>query len=523
MATYQYVNKAGELKTIDAADSAAAMRAPDIAGNSGVSLITPPKAAVAPPKTTTTAKDRKDAFATTPVSSTPMSSNGPVTTTQLYQATSLPDASKLAASQPKNDLSSKISAVAGSTLSATGKSIDALLAQQQAESAAEQAVAERNRDKVAGKIEDRVNSTAAQDALEAVNKKFNVDKTIAQLRDIQQKMVGAQEALEMGLIYEGSRGVRMGLLSGRQASLQKQGLAVIGALQGTAQVLQGNIDLARSYAATTIDAINADNTNAMNALNTLLTLYNNDLIDLKKDERDIISRRILALEDQNKILEANKQDVADLMVKFPTAFLDGGVTLLDTKEEALNKMLPKMSAMEMQKFNLEMAALSRRNAGTSDADGTASDKQLLLQLKSPQYTIQPGDDIPAIARARGISADQIRRLNPGVNEQALQPGQIITLPGMTYEEALGAFSDTVSDSWIQSIYREGNEPTSPEDVLKNQYYGSFLNPDGTPREGVSITLDKSGRPVPSMEGAGGDKAWWDLKGRAVDAISSFFK
>ncbi len=469
------------MKTVVAADSATALKtAPNIARNSGVSLVPDsptsknlPASSISTPTTTTTAADRNKAFSTTPsYSTTTTPTSGPLTTTQLYQATSLPEATTFVQTQPKVDLNAKISQVAGTTLSATGKAIDDLLAQQEVQNKAQLDNATKNRDQVVGQIKDRLNSTDAQDALSAIYKKFNVDDTISQLRDINTKIVQAQEALQMGLIYEGDRPVRMTLLSGRQASLQKQGLATIGALQGTAQVLQGNIDLARSYAATTIDAINSDNQNSLTALNTLLNLYNNDLIDFTKQERDIVTTRITSLQDENKILEQNKQDVMDLMVKYPTAFLKGGVTLLDDKATAIEKMIPTMSSMEMQKFNAEQAVLAKQAASTTNKDGSAADKTQLLALKAK---------------------------------------------GMTYEEALGAFSDTVSTSWIQSVYRESSTPATGKDAFQNAYYNQFLTPDGK-IDNSSFTIDKNGNPVAKGSSSGGG-----FLSSVGHAIGSFFK
>ena len=520
---YEYVDTGGKLRTFEAADSATAQRmAPGIAKNSGVMLVpgkitstaNVPKAQVGPPSTATTESQRNAAFTSSPNSGrAPLVStqNGaPVTTTQLYQATNLPDASTFAASQPRSNFSQQISGVAKATLSSTGQSIDELLAQRQVENDGKIETAQAGRDRAEKDIRNLAGRTDAQDALKDIYRKFEVDKTIRQLKEVQQKTVAAQEALNMGLIFEGDRPVRMSLLSGRSASLQKQGLAVIGALQGTAQVLQGNIDLARSYAATTIDAINADNTRAMNAYNTLLTLYDNDLIEFNTEERNIVTNRLQALKDQNTILEQNKKDVADLMVEFPTAFLSGGVSLLDTKEQALQKMLPKMSEMEMTKFTFSTTRAASGSSG-SDADGKASDKQLLLSLKNPLYTIQPGDDIPAIARAKGISADQIRRLNPGVNEGALQPGQTLTLPGMSYEEALNSFSDTVSDAWIQSVYREGNEPKGIKDQLEEAAFSTYINPaTGGLREGFTPSLSAKGElTMTDNNDYNGDGKWWN--------------
>lgn len=409
-----------------------------------------PKAVTTPTYTpTTTPADRTAAFTSTP-SPAPLPPTGAMTTSDLARGNSAPDATTYLSYAPKGSLSSMVSSVASTTLDSTGKAIDALLAKQQAVTAGEKATEQGQVDALGRKVESFTNSTAAQDALAATREKFNVDQTIADLRTVQSKITQAQEALNMGLIYEGDRPVRMQLLSGRTASLQKQGLAVIGALQSTAQILQGNIDLADTYAKSTISAIQTDNATSMNALQTLLTLHENNLVNLTNDEKDIVNKRITALQDEDKELKSNADDVFKLMSSYPSAALAGGVTLLDDRKTAIAKMLPKMSAMEMAKFNADLAS----HASTAtDKDGPAADKQLLLSYKAN---------------------------------------------GMTYPDAVTRFGGTLSLDWINAAYGQAS-PAKGEDAVKNAYYGSFFNTDGTLKPGVSI--DSKGNPTMSSGGS----------------------
>lgn len=50
------------------------------------------------------------------------------------------------------------------------------------------------------------------------------------------------------------------------------------------------------------------------------------------------------------------------------------------------------------------------------------------QCNISPYTIQPGDVFVKLAKQYLTSAGQILALNPGANPNALQPGQVITLP-----------------------------------------------------------------------------------------------
>jgi LysM repeat protein len=46
---------------------------------------------------------------------------------------------------------------------------------------------------------------------------------------------------------------------------------------------------------------------------------------------------------------------------------------------------------------------------------------------SATYTVKSGDTLSAIAARSGVSVAVILRLNPGLNAQALQTGQVIKL------------------------------------------------------------------------------------------------
>lgn len=409
---------------------------------------------------------RDSGVSPTSIPTTPQ--QGPMTSSDLARGTSLPDPSTLASTQNKGDLSSMVSNVAGTTLDATGKAIDALLAKQQADTAAAKAAEQAKVTATEGKISTLAanSATADQDALAATREKFKVDETISSLQSINSKIVAAQEALNMGLIYEQDRPAREQLILGRSASLQKQGLATIGALQATAQVLQGNVDLAESYAKTTMDAINTDNKNALDSLTLLLDLHNNNLITLTADEKATVNTRITALQDQDKQIQQNQSDVFDLIKNYPGAAQAGGVTLLDDRATALKKMLPKMSSDEQLKFNADLAATNRGNAGTTDKDGPAADKQQLLGLKAN---------------------------------------------GMTYQEALNAFSDTLSVDWINSVYREPDpKASSGQQGVTDNYYNQFLDENGKIKSGYTVTIDpKTGRPIVNQDPTD-SKAWWEF-------------
>lgn len=386
--------------------------------------------------------------------------NSTISSADMERGSGLPEPTTYTDTQKTTPFSDRVSSVANSTLTSSQLELDKLRQELQSITEGQKERAQAKRDKLEGQVEDFTNNTDAQDALDANNKKFKVEQNIQLYSDIQTKLVDAQEALEIGLVYEKDRPARMKFITGSESTLMKQGLATIGALQGTAAVIKGNLDMARAFGDSTVAAIAQDNETSFNALTTLLDLANNDLINLDTREEEIIDQRLNAIEDENTRIQDNKNDVVDLMTKYPRAFLAGGVTLLDSREEALEKMLPQMAADETALFNADLASGSSTE---SDEDGPAADKQTMLQLKAN---------------------------------------------GMSYEEAIDAFSDTLSVSWIKAVYGKGGTTTSNEDIITENYYGQFLDDDGKVKPGFDVSVDDKGKPVIS-EASSGDSKWWN--------------
>lgn len=382
--------------------------------------------------------------------------NTPVTGSQIERGASLPEpTSYLSVNQPSKGSNPSygdvITGVAKSTLNSTGQAIDQLKAIREQNIATEKAQVQGEISGYKTEIAKSIGSTKAQDALANTRSQFQVDQNIATLNDIRTKIVNAQEALQMGLIYEGDRPARMSFITGAQSTLQKQGLAIIGALQGSAAVIQGNLDLAKSYADATISAIQKDNEESFNALTTLLNLADKRLITLESDEKSVIDSRIKSLEDEATRLQKNKDDVLDFMTKYPHAFVAGGVTLTDTKEQALAKMAPYLAADEKTKFDAEIASKNAATAKTNQELQVKKDKETLLAAKAK---------------------------------------------GMTYDEAVLAFGNTIPIADIAAIYgRKTTDQTGQQSVV-DAYYAKYQNPDGTMKPGISVSIDpKNGRPV----------------------------
>lgn len=412
------------------------------------------------------------------VGGTPMVQGGPITSGDLGKSFGLPEPTTFSDNTKAPSLNDRITEVATANLTDSNqKAIENLKSQQQSlvTTAKDNAGAEVQKRK--NQLANLVGGTVTQDAIKSVYDEYKIKENLQLYSDIQTKIVDAQNALQMGLIYEKDRPARMRFVTGAENTLQKQGLATIGALQGTAAVIKGNIDLAKSFADSTIDAINADNERSFTALTTLLDMANNEYVDLTTEERKLINDRISTIEDEATRLQKNKDDVLGYMTQYPKAFLNGGVTLLDTKEQALQKMLPYLAADEKAKFEADLYTKYKTSGASTDKAAEQEYKGQLLQGKNA---------------------------------------------GMSYNEAVLAFGDVLDINYINSVY--GQDKTNPTgaDAITQAYYNQFLNPDGTVKPGYKVTVDpKNGRPVVTQDKSAntGDGFWKNIG----QAFGSLFK
>lgn len=274
-------------------------------------------------------------------------------------------------------------------LSGIQLSIDNLLKQQQTMQEEAKKVAQGEVDTLKTQFNKMANSTQAVDQLAADRKLFQVEQNIRTFSEIQSKINDATAALDQGIIYEQSQPVRMALLTGRSAELKKQGLAHIGALQATAELVKGNIELARAYASDSLAAIKSDYDQRKEALNTLMTMANNKLVTLTKDEKDTIDARMKMLTDQADQITKNQNELLDIAQKYPLAFTQGGVLLTDTPSQAIAKMASFMSAeqkldleqkqLEIQKTKAEINKIKAGSSGSGSGAGTGSSGEPLAQ------------------------------------------------------------------------------------------------------------------------------------------------
>lgn len=272
--------------------------------------------------------------------------------------------SNLSSTTNPAEINATIAAGAKNYLTGIDSYLNDISAKQQALAEAQKTQAETGRNAAIDKIKGIFNSTSNQDALAATREKFQIDQNIDTLNDIRQKIASASTALDSGILYEEGRPIRMVFKQGNADNLRKQGIATIGALQSAAEVVKGNIDIARNYADDTIAALKQDNSDQMAAADTLLQLYNDDLVRYDGEMKDQIEYRKKLLEDENKRLDDDKDTLLGFAEKYPQSFVKAGVTFQDSPDTAMQKMMPYLQEREKLEMESMRADLADKQAAT---------------------------------------------------------------------------------------------------------------------------------------------------------------
>mgnify|MGYP006921294797 FL=1 len=373
--------------------------------------------------------------------------------------------------------------------------LDGILAKQQAMETAAKAAAQEKVDATKGKISAMADSTAAQDTLKATRDMFQVTQTITALNEVRTRIADATAALDQGIIHEESQPVRMQLLTGRASALKKQGLAHLGALQATSEILKGNIELAQAYATDSIAAIKQDNDQRRTALTTLLNMDNDNLVSLTKEEKDTIDSRMKLLENESARLDKQKDDIMELATKYPLAFTQGSVLLTDTPEQAIAKMASFMS--EEQKLELEqkrldiaktkadIAKTNRTGTGSGGAAGAATglslfsaDDQAIINAGfaagKPLQTIINDIGGPSAFSAKQLNSLQDFWSSQGKSVKPATTSEIVDL-GLNPADRPELVGKTLEEIAQIKIDEKAAEAKKQEELNKLGWWGRFKN------------------------------------------------
>lgn len=101
-------------------------------------------------------------------------------------------------------------------------------------------------------------------------------------------------------------------------------------------------------------------------------------------------------------------------------------------------------------------------AATATAARPAAGKQHAA-LDGAGYVVADGDNFWSIAKRLGVSADDLTRLNAGLDPLRLQPGQVLAVPDNARAEALAAPAPAAAEA--RTVSDAGLYPVAPGDTL----------------------------------------------------------
>lgn len=133
---------------------------------------------------------------------------------------------------------------------------------------------------------------------QSLERRSGIPELEAQRRDVTSQLRNLQASLTAGLNREADRVVPMGVITGRQASLQRQALGKAQALEAIDAALQGNVETARSKVN---DVINLKYSALDSQLKTI-----DRIIDVNKDRFNLAERRLAEQRQQQISLLSNE-------------------------------------------------------------------------------------------------------------------------------------------------------------------------------------------------------------------------
>lgn len=317
-----------------------------------------------------------------------------------------------------------------------------------------------------GRLEGISRSTPNADALEKARELEGVREKQAVLVDIQKQIALEQERLNLGLINEGNKLAPLSIIGRRQATLQEQGLARIGALTSIAQVYQGDLEFALSMVDATVTAMNNDRQLQLSALDTLISLKEKEILSLTDEEGAVIEARQESINLAIETSEDHAKQVFDLIKDNPEAALRGGVTFADSPAMALSKMAPYLAEAAAAK------AQSDRKTQVVDLGG----KKVLIDSGTGEviqdYTevATPGDG----STWKDVTRDDGSVVRVFLDEFGYPTGEQVDIFGTDDTAKLDEFKKETGE-WVAKLSEtdaQGN-PTATWEQARNSLHATY--------------------------------------------------
>lgn len=337
--------------------------------------------------------------------------------------------------------------------------------------------AEQEKEQLKGALGEMANDNYYERRTNEVLEEYKIKETNDKLTSVGEEMARIQESLGLRLSQEGERVGPLGFMTREKQQILEQGNARLAALASIAEVYRGNINVAMDLANTTLSAINADRENKINTYNTFLDMAEKDIVNFKAEEKDYMQRQMDILVDQVEETRKNKDFVMELILSNPLAAQMGGVTLLDSREQAVSKITKSMA--DIQKMELQQQVQSNTIFGETFS-GSVSAQQLASAIRQ----VESGGNY----QARGASGEfGAYQFMPGTWEQwskeylSARGGQGQSLP-MTQ-----ANQDAVAQWKIQQWLDQGYKPDQIASMW-NSGSPEYAGKVGTNKFGVNYNV-----------------------------------
>lgn len=300
------------------------------------------------------------------------------------------------------DQTNTITSVAKDYLDSVIASYDSQIASYQTKLAASQA----GMDTLTGKISAMSTATPNVDALAAAKKAEGLQAKQDALMEVKRQIAQEQARLQLGMAQEQDKLAPLSIIGARQATLQSQGLARIGALTAIAQIDQDDLNFAKDMVNATVSAMNADRKEQMDALSTLITLKDKEIVRLSDEENAVVKARQTALQDAIDNAQKNADKVFDLIKGNTAAALKSGVSLADSPAVALSKMAPYMTSSDVK---TQVVDLGGKKVLINSETGAPIKE--FTEVKAPGTGLS--EDEKYIQAFEGAASDMIQKLDKG--------------------------------------------------------------------------------------------------------------
>lgn len=305
--------------------------------------------------------------------------------------------------------------------------------------------------------------------------------------------------------------IRTGVISRTTANKRKENAtARVGVIEAVLNARNNQIGTALNFIDRTVNAITQDKQSRLSYLNTLISFYDQarneqgqKIVQLEKDERDIINKQISLLENDLAQAQKNADYIKELMISPETAQMvaDAGITLLDTPE-VVNKKLADYSyrqekiqiANEMEQQGFQFITAEIANTKPADEVVIVEDSRGVKQYwwKKKEVKTTTTKIISPITGAEYNS-----RLNQEINN--LYDGRygtdgarerVINILQREFpnQDVAGDIYNRVPDNWEKTggaIYTEKNIPPQ----LRQSIIDTLTDTAGLQQLGRDLTID----------------------------------